>query len=63
MTQNRHGEKPGKHTPIKKVAGSFDTTTATTNNATQIIALYAQINGFIVRRAVWLAAVFHGSAV
>jgi hypothetical protein len=38
MTTNMHGAKPGKVTPNKKAAGGCNTTTATTSNATRIIA-------------------------
>ncbi len=48
--------------PKRKAAGGCKTTTATTNNATQIIALCARIKGAIVRFASWLAVVFRGVA-
>ena len=40
-------------TLIKKAAGGLDTTTATADNATQIIALTTRIKGVILRCAVW----------
>ena len=62
MSTTKYGSKPGKTTPIKKAAGGLDTTTATTDNATQIIALTDRIKGAIIRCAVWLAEVFPGGA-
>ena len=60
MSTTPHGAKPGKATPIKKAAGGLDSTTATTNIATQIIAFTARIKGAIIRCAAWLAVVFPG---
>lgn len=40
---NKHGAKPGKDTPIKKVTGGDKTTTATTQFATLIIAIRAKL--------------------
>lgn len=49
MTNKTHGAKPGQVTSNKKVAGGFRTTTATTSNATKIIAVYACVKGAIGR--------------
>ena len=49
-------------TLIKKAAGGLDTTTATTDNATQTIALSIRIKVAIIRCAVWLVIVFPGGA-
>lgn len=49
MTTNMHGAKPGQDTSNEKAAGGCNTTTATTSNATRIIAAYARIKGATVR--------------
>ena len=43
MSDSTHGVTPDKATPKRKAAGGCNTTTATTKNAIQIIALYARI--------------------
>lgn len=46
----------------RKAAGGYNTTTATINNAKQIISFTACIKGAIVRFASWLAVIFRGVA-
>ncbi len=62
MTDTTHGAKPGADLPQKESAGSFDTTTADTNDATENIAHLSGIWRVIVRVASWLAVVFRGIA-
>ncbi len=61
MQTNKYGVTLGVNA-TQKEPGMSCTTTATTKNATQIIALYARIKWAIVRFASWLAVVFRGVA-
>lgn len=49
MSNSTHGARLDKDTPKRKAAGGCETTTATTENATQIIALYDRIKRAIAR--------------
>ncbi len=60
MNNFTHGAEPGADTPKKESAGSFDTTTTDTNDATEIIALSVRIKQAVVRLASWLAVMFRG---
>lgn len=62
MTRTTRGAKPTRATPKRKAAGGCKTTTATTSNAIQTIALYARMRGAAVRLASWLAVLFRGVA-
>ena len=58
MSNTTNGEKPGKDTPKRKAAGGCNTSTATTCNATLIIATYARIKGATARFMSFFSGIF-----
>ena len=60
MTNTTRGAEPGNNTPKRKAAGGCHTTTATTNNASQTIALHVRFKQAVIRLAAWLAVIVRG---
>ena len=58
MSNKTHGAKPGQDTSNKKAAGGCNITTATTCNATLIIATYARIKGATARFMSFFSGIF-----
>ena len=61
MTNTTRGAEPGNNTPKRKAAGMLPTsTTATTKNNTQTVALHMRIKQAAFRLAAWLAVIVRG---
>ena len=60
MHRATHGAEPTKAASKRKVAGGYHTTTATTKNNTQTVALHVRIKQAVIRLAARLSVIVRG---